>query len=280
MKITTLPAQQQITKTNIELEVTPSGPSLFFEVYQDTDAEDPRRNIEDEHAAAYIFKSGPRGSEDTGSEIPDNIAVRAFARYRETLENYDALALTRRYMAVFHPEKTYQLGVRSLIGYSQSDWWNVFFAIEDGYGSIDDHAQELAQWLRGDVWVVAPEGAEALGGIYADNEEAAVRLFIEENKNLIESLVAAAAADQDEDPFLAPNFENRGIARWHVPDFGMIVSDRETRSPGIYLYPSRHLETHSEPEPLSVEQATALGTAFTAALRSAIHRYTQGETAS
>lgn len=149
---------------------------LGYSVFQDAGAEDPRKRIDDEHAAIYTYR-GPRGDTDA---IPDNIAVQAFARYWQNISDHDkALDLTRRYLALFHPEKKIAVTISTIRGYSQGDWREVFAAVSNGYGTPESHIDEFSMWAFGDVWIVIPDGKAGISGIYAEDAEAALDYFRE-----------------------------------------------------------------------------------------------------
>lgn len=160
-----------------------------FSVFQDTSAEDPRTWIgDDSKVAVYVF-NGPHGDKD--DETPENIAAHAFRRFYEIYDEIRSLELTKRWLAAFHPEVQYDLTVETIRGHSQSDWAEVFAAsiidrpgAAPSYGTAQSHIAQYAQWRWGDVWVVDPDGTalDPLGGIYADDPEEALRLFLTEHK--------------------------------------------------------------------------------------------------
>lgn len=146
-----------------------------YEVVPDTDAQDPRTFIEDEHAAVYTYH-GPRGNQDA---TPNNIAAKAFAFFLDN-GSFDnrALEMTRRYLAAFHPEKKIAVAIQTVRGYSQGDWRDVFAAISDGYGTPESHINEFRMWAFGDVWMVIPSVGDACSSIYADDAEEALKYYL------------------------------------------------------------------------------------------------------
>lgn len=173
MTITHTPAHTISVPDRLDDDVTGAGYSIF----QDDSAEDPRTWVDDEHAAVYTFRA-PHGATD---EVPENIAAQAFARYwQETGDAERSLVLARRYMLAFHPEAKYAMAVETVRGYSQSDWWDVFAAVEEGHGSPDGHIGTFKTWAVGDVWIVSEDGGDSLSGIYADDIEAALQVFLEQ----------------------------------------------------------------------------------------------------
>lgn len=181
MSMTHTPAHSTHHPDRFEDETT----GLGYDVYQDTDAEDPRSWIGDDEAVAVYVFNGPRGDKD--AEVPDNVAAQAFARFYEIYEEDIALAVTRRWLTIFREEK-YDLAMGTIRGYSQSDWADVFAASiidhEDGtpgYGTAQGHIDQYASWRWGDVWTVSPDEGDSLSGIYADNAEEALKLYLEDN---------------------------------------------------------------------------------------------------
>lgn len=149
---------------------------LGYSVCQDAGAEDPRQRIGDEHAALFTYR-GPRGDADA---VPDNVAAQAFDRYWQKTNDEDkALNLTRRYLALFHPEKKIAVTISTIRGYSQGDWREVFVAVSDDYGKPENHVEEFSMWAFGDVWIVIPDGKAGISGIHAEDAEAALTYFRE-----------------------------------------------------------------------------------------------------
>lgn len=231
MSMTHTPAHSTSHPDRFEDETT----GLGYNVYQDTYAEDPRSWIgDDEKVAVYVF-NGPRGDKD--AEVPGNVAAQAFARFYELWDEAKSLAVTRRWLAIFREER-YDLAVSTIRGYSQSDWAEVFAASvidhEDGtpgYGTAQGHIDQYSSWRWGDVWTVSPDEGDSLSGIYADDAEEALRLYLEDNP----PTAAPAEADGPEDG-TSPDFEAPGLARWHTA-YGAVVADTTEASRGVYLHP-------------------------------------------
>lgn len=208
-----------------------------YTVYQDTYAEDPRGNVPDEHACVYVFR-GPNGYRD---DVPENIAAQAFNRYFEYFEADKSLALTKRWLAAFHPELKLDVLVTSANGYSQGEWRDVFAAVAEGYGTAESHVEEFRQWANGDVWIVDPDDDDALGGIYADDAEDAVKQYLAdrgprpEDRDAETVEVETHVAGEPEPIRPEPDFVHGGISRWHLED-GAVISDSETAKPGVYFY--------------------------------------------
>ncbi len=185
MSMTHTPAHSTHHPDRFEDETT----GLGYDVYQDTDAEDPRSWIgDDEKVAVYVF-NGPRGDKD--AEVPGNVAAQAFARFYELWDEAKSLAVTRRWLAIFREEK-YDLAVSTIRGYSQGDWAEVFAAsvIDDtpenaagtpGYGTAQGHIDQYASWRWGDVWTVSPDEGDSLSGIYAASAEEALEQYLEDS---------------------------------------------------------------------------------------------------
>lgn len=185
MSMTHTPAHSTCHPDHFEDETT----GLGYDVYQDTYAEDPRSWIgDDKKVAVYVF-NGPRNDKD--AEVPDNIAAQAFARFYELWDEAKSLAVTRRWLAIFREEK-YDLAVSTIRGYSQGDWAEVFAASvidgapentdgTPGYGTAQDHIDQYSSWRWGDVWTVSPDEGDSLSGIYADDAEKALKLYLKNN---------------------------------------------------------------------------------------------------
>lgn len=202
-----------------------------FDVFQDTDADDPRTWVPDEHAAIYVY-NGPRGHKD--SEVPDNVVVQAFARFNETLPSDDhAFAATVRWLNIFHPDRKVDLVMQTIRGYSQGDWQDVFAVVGDGYGTAESHISQFRMWAYGDVWVVNPDQGDAVGGIYADDPDEALKQFVDEHPAEPTSDEVVVAGEND---FVAPTASWEHVQRWSVDD-GTVVADTGSRKPGVHFYP-------------------------------------------
>ena len=232
MSMTHTPAHSTHHPDRFEDETT----GLGYDVFQDTDAEDPRSWIgDDEKVAVYVF-NGARGDKD--ADVPGNVAAQAFARFYELYKEDVALALTKRWLRIFRKER-YDLAMRTIRGYSQGDWAEVFAASvidhEDGtpgYGTAQGHIDQYASWRWGDVWTVSPDEGDSLSGIYAASAEEALERYLEYSPP-----AAPAEADVSEDG-TSPDFEAPGIARWHT-SYGAVVADTTETSRGVYLHPGR-----------------------------------------
>lgn len=178
MNLTHIPARTETHPDRFEDEDTGVG----YAVIQDTDAEDPRNCIENEHAALWAYEQPRFGSSVAGDMPTGNVAITAFAHYYEYVNDTKALELTRRYLAVFHPEKKITVETHNIKGYSQSDWLDLIVATTEGYGTPESHANEFRMWAYGDVWTVIPDKGEAMSGIYADGAEEALTYFRAEHE--------------------------------------------------------------------------------------------------
>lgn len=149
-----------------------------YSVRQDTEADDPRDDLPNV-MALWAYSEPRNGSSVAGIPPEDNVAIDAFARYWDQYDADTSLALTQRYLAAFHPEKKISVAIKTIRGYSQSDWLDVVCAVEDGYGSPESHIDEFRQWAFGDVWAVIPDGKPGISNIYADSVEEALSYFRE-----------------------------------------------------------------------------------------------------
>lgn len=170
----------------------------IYQVVQDTDAEDPREWVSDTHAALYVY-SGPRGYRE---EVPGNPIAEAFAHFYRTYDAEKSLAMTRRWLNLFHPELVgfLDFGTATVRGYSQSDWAEVFVVASDGYGTAAEHVDEYRMWAFGDVWAVSAIGGESTSGIYAESPAEALEQYLEQHppaydRLIFDNPVAKALAD-------------------------------------------------------------------------------------
>lgn len=151
-----------------------------YSVVPDRTAEDPRGRITAQHAALWVFHRGPVRLPDIIGEKPDgNVAIDTFAHYYEHRDADEALALTRRYLAVFHPEKKIRVETATIQGDSSEDWLEVVAAVAEQHGTPERHIDQFRMWAVGDVWTVLPDGKPGIHGIYADDAAAALAYFRE-----------------------------------------------------------------------------------------------------
>ena len=145
-------------------------------MYQDVDAEDPRRWQDEESSAVYIFR-GPRGRYEI---VPEHIAAQAFDHFWSAgISAECALEMTRRYLRLCHAELELSLEVRTIRGGSQGDWADVFAAVAPDNGTPAGHIEQRRLWYFGHVWAVIPDGRAGVNGIYAEDPAAAVKHFRE-----------------------------------------------------------------------------------------------------
>lgn len=175
MTLTHTPAHATMHPDRFEDEAT----GLGYSVTHDLDAEDPRTWIDSEHAAIWAFRGPALHSSVATSKPEGNVAIDAFEHFFLT-SGYRVekdLTMTRRYMNIFHPEKKYQIATQTLRGYSQSEWFDVVAAVQEGYGTPEDHMKTFGQWAFGDVWTVIPDTKPGISGIYAEDAEEALDYF-------------------------------------------------------------------------------------------------------
>lgn len=149
-----------------------------YSVAQDTDAEDPRDRTEDEHAALWAYRE-PALSHSSAAQRPKNWIIDVFAAFYAHVGADKALRLTERWLRVFHPDQRYDLAVRTIRGYTQSDWLDVIAVVTEGYGTAESHIDEFRMWAFGDVWTVIPDTGAGISDIYADSPEEALAYFRE-----------------------------------------------------------------------------------------------------
>lgn len=218
---------------------------LGYDVFQDLYAEDLRTWIDDEKVAVYVFSAPPHHNKD--DEVPNNIAAQAFARFYERWGEEESLEATRRWLAIFREEK-YDLAVKTIRGYVQGDWADVFAAsiidLADGtpgYGTAESHIDEYAMWRRGDVWTVSPDDGESLSNIYAGSPEEALEYYLE----VYPPVTPDSPTTTPKHP--EPDFVDDRIARWYIPD-GSIVTDRLNTLTKVFFY-QKNDQTHEIKDP-------------------------------
>lgn len=158
-----------------------SADAMTFEAIHDDDAwQDDPREWSDEPRMTAIFRTSHRGSVDTFSDVMPELSVFAHV-YESTGDDDLALRAANHYAGVYGTGRVVE--TMSLTGYSQSDWWDVV-TVNTG------DANAFGQWLRGDVWTVLAyeetecdhgdihrDVVESLGGVYADDADAAIEYF-------------------------------------------------------------------------------------------------------
>jgi len=143
-----------------------------YVVSQDVDAEDPRTWIDDKYSAIYVYCSRDP------QLIPENIACEAFDRFYQHAgaDERTALALTRRWLNIWHPSTPYHLDIGHI--HVNSEQYRVFAAVAPGYGTPNSEIEIYRQWAAGEVWTVATD-TDSLSGIYADSPEQALAEYRE-----------------------------------------------------------------------------------------------------
>ncbi|WP_026820030.1 hypothetical protein [Arthrobacter castelli] len=200
-----------------------------YAVFADTDAEDPRSCIENQHAALWAYRE-PNLRHSIAANKPDgNIAINAFARYLDESGAETALDCTRRYLAAFHPEQKISVDTQNIRGYAQGDWLDVVVAVSEGHGTPAGHAGEFARWAFGDVWTVVPDVGAGISNIYADDAEEALAYFqknFEDEKPVIGQDCEVQPGILEQVVLREPDYtdEAMGVNRWHCTD-GTVVAN-------------------------------------------------------
>lgn len=198
MNLVHTPAHTTTTPDYFQDPVTERG----YTVCHDLDAEDPRTCIENEHVALWAFNE-PRLRNSTAATKPEgNVAIDAFARYWEaSSEEEAALAMTRRYLAIFHPEDEFEIETNHITGYSQGDWLDVVAASKKGYGLPEGHIEDFRRWAFGDIWIVIPDDGPGISNIAADDAEEAVAFFRKhhEDTHLVRTITLTIRTDSEDD---------------------------------------------------------------------------------
>lgn len=151
---------------------------LGYSVMPDLDAQDPRTDLEVEHAALYAF-GAPRIGGDSVLEnrTEGNLALDAFARFYDEHDAPAALEMTRRWLRIFHPDEKVQIETQTIRGDSQSDWLDVVCATADGHGTPQSLIDQVRMWAFGKVWTVIPDHGGGICGLYAEGPEEALAHF-------------------------------------------------------------------------------------------------------
>jgi hypothetical protein len=159
-----------------------SAKTITFEAIQDDDAwQDDPREWNTEPKLTAIFRTTDRSGSRANftNVVPELVAFHH--AYEATGDDDLALRAANHYSNVYGTGRV--VATKSLTGYSQSDWWDVV-TVDEG------DAKTFGQWLRGDVWSVFAyeetecdhgdihrDVVESLGGVYADDADAAIEYF-------------------------------------------------------------------------------------------------------
>lgn len=181
---------------------------LSFEAVQDADAwgDDPRDWHDDVLIRVYAAHRGSvlvSGEPVTG---PDAVFARLM---NATGGDEDAAVRGAARAARLMDDERPVIEVRTVHGHSQSDWWEIV-AYGPTQASVDNAVAVFSAWLCGDVWQVSAyrehecshgdthrELVASIGGVYADDAEAAIEAVRDE-------LTAEAGESEDADdvPFI------------------------------------------------------------------------------
>lgn len=159
--------------------VLDSGVKVYVE--QDDHTDNPIEGFKNEEHFVFAYRKGPWGRHHDEIKYP---LQDAWMRLYETFggQNYkDTLAreVFRRYLNVFYPHL--EVDFQIVRGYSQSEWQDVVAVVnkDHGYGSAQSNIDLYQQWFRGDVYYVHTSDDQAVSGIYADDEKAAIVEFLD-----------------------------------------------------------------------------------------------------
>lgn len=203
-----------------------------YAVRHDTDAEDPRGWVEAEHAALWAFDEPGNGSSTIADKPEGNLAIDAFERFYEAgnANHSRTLDLTRRWLQAFYPEKQIQVETQTIRGYSQGDWFDVVAAVAEGYGTPQEHLNQLRQWVFGDVWIVIPDGKPGVSGIYADDVETAVTHYRENFEDTVfeHTITLKVTADDAEASLSKVEQIVQAIHKSDTLPFGVTVTSYST----------------------------------------------------
>lgn len=143
-----------------------------YVVIQDQDAEDPRQDWEGQGIIITAINACRwTAPEPFGDTLPEELANLV---WDETGDADDVVA-------VINALPGYKAHTETLHGYSQGDWQDILVIVDETVfqADVSSYVREYRQWLYGDVYtVIGPEG-DALGGIYAESMEEAVKHYKE-----------------------------------------------------------------------------------------------------
>lgn len=159
-----------------------------YRAFWDQCATDPRKDNADDptEPVLYIYAGAHT------DRVDDHPVSEAFETLRQRHTSAFAAKVAQRYARVVLNEPRATVTLHSLHGYSQSDWWDVMVYVPDAKEAPnpDAYAHTLQAYLRGDIYVVAEYTKEtcnlghvhtteiaALGGIFADSEDAAIAYY-------------------------------------------------------------------------------------------------------
>lgn len=204
-----------------------------YEVFPDTDAENPLSWVPARRAGLYAYRTPVLGDSVLAERPEGNVALDAFARFYESHDETRSLELTRRYLAAFHPEKHLSVETGTIRGYAQGDWLGVVAATVDGYGTPAGLMETVRRWAFGDVWVVCDDLGGGLSGIYAEDQEEAIAHYRAQVENECETAFTGSGG-YDELTFTTTaqpetKAERRAFADWQreVADPGTTMSFQE-----------------------------------------------------
>ena len=163
--------------------VTEEETGRRFRVQQDNYAECPRGSWWSNEEVALWSYEVPRLLGSVLGERTDSMeAMDVFEEvYDRTGDAEFAVKLVRRFLPILTGEDGWKVGLYEFRGYSQGDWgdWVIITSPEQEPERVGDN---VAMWARGDVWQVTELGTDdevgTIGGIYADNEQDAVREYM------------------------------------------------------------------------------------------------------
>lgn len=174
--------------------MTGSTEETIYRASHDPFVLDPR-DPDDGMDLPPMYSYGGQG----GPELaPDDALLQAFDRVlkwatglRRDPDRF-AQKVVARWAGVFHPNLSRRVYLFQLHGYVQSDWWALAVSAESLEEAVAARGT-LEMWYRGDTYHVEQVSVtecpgcgarqetvdEAVGGIYAHDEEEAIRIFRE-----------------------------------------------------------------------------------------------------
>lgn len=157
--------------------------TIVYTATQDLDARNDDPRTWDDTVTIRVFQAA-RGL--TEESEPMHAADEVFARLLEAGADVKAAARGAARYARLSGEGIGHVEVRTIHGYSKSDWWDVVAYGPDA-DAVHAAAEQFSMWLRGDVWVVTAwrektcdmgethrEFVDCIGGVYAADEDEAI----------------------------------------------------------------------------------------------------------
>lgn len=164
---------------------------ITYTVFQDDAVEDPRTFfLEDYNHEIFIYRADYHVIDHTREVRNYSDAINDFWDLVSD-EGVDPDVAAGNVSA---DDTEHDLHVMTLRGYSQSDWCDVVIVCPTSDTTWADSLNQYRQWLYGDIYFVDCDlpGTEPLAGIYADDDEEAVGVYIANEDLTADHLIGRA----------------------------------------------------------------------------------------